>query len=142
MSTSESKIQTTEPQDTGLVCLLILARYYGLPADADQLRHQFGETGTPLDEAGLLRAAKHLGLKAGIVQSDWSRLATTPMPAMALLNDGRAVVVAKADAEQVVIQDPQEPRLLPLPRQKFEDGWSGRLLLVTKRAGLGSGGQA
>ncbi len=142
MSTSESKIQATEPKDTGLVCLLILARYFGLPADADQLRHQFGETGRPLGEADLLRAAKHLGLKAGVVPSEWARLSTTPMPAIALLKDGRAVVLAKADAEQVVIQDPREPRLLPLPRQKFEDDWSGRLLLLTKRAGLGPGDRA
>ena len=28
--------------DTGLVCLLILARFYGVPADGEQLRHLFG----------------------------------------------------------------------------------------------------
>jgi hypothetical protein len=124
------------------VCLLILARYFGLPADADQLRHQFGETGQPLGEADLLRAAKHLGLKAGVVPSDWARLSTTPMPAIALLKDGRAVVLAKADAEQVVIQDPRDSRLVTLPRRTFEEGWSGRLLLLTKRAGLGPGDRA
>jgi subfamily B ATP-binding cassette protein HlyB/CyaB len=69
--------------DTGLVCLLILARYFGVPADADQLEHQFGETGKTLAQPDLLRAAKHLGFKAGVVDSDWSRLSVIQLPAIA-----------------------------------------------------------
>lgn len=65
--------------DTGLVCLMLLARYFGLPADGDQLRHQFSESGKELSETHLLRAAKHLGLKAGAVESRWSTCAkSTP----------------------------------------------------------------
>src|SRR5437016_14662105 len=59
-----------ELKDTGLFCLLMLARFLGLPADGEQLRHQFSESGTNLSETDLLRAAKHLGFKAGFVQSD------------------------------------------------------------------------
>ena len=51
--------------DTGLICLLILARFYDLPADGSQLRHQFAQSGQVLSDTDLLRAAKHLGLKAG-----------------------------------------------------------------------------
>ena len=38
---------TPSPQDvdTGLVCLLILAWYFGLVADGEQLRHEFGLSG-------------------------------------------------------------------------------------------------
>jgi subfamily B ATP-binding cassette protein HlyB/CyaB len=34
------------------------------------------------------------------------------------------------------VQDPAEPKPLILPRQVFEDAWSGRLILFTKRAHL------
>jgi len=54
----------TEVTETGLICLLILARFYDLPADGAQLRHQFAQSSKPLSDTDLLRAAKHLGLKA------------------------------------------------------------------------------
>jgi subfamily B ATP-binding cassette protein HlyB/CyaB len=118
---------------------VLLARLYGLPADPDQLRHQFAESGKPFGEAEILLAAKHLGLKAGSINTAWSRLAATPLPAVAQQKDGRYVVVARADAEKVLVQDPAESRPLLLPRAVFEDAWSGRLLLFTKRANLRPG---
>ena len=36
---------TGKPVDTGLICLLILARFYDLPADEAQLRHLFVPSG-------------------------------------------------------------------------------------------------
>src|SRR6266850_7626918 len=66
--------------DTGLTCLLILARFYDLPADGAQLRHQFAQSGQILSDTDLLRAAKHLGLKAGVVTTQWSKLPGTPFP--------------------------------------------------------------
>ena len=60
--------------DTGLICLLILARFYDLPADGSQLRHQFAQSGQVLSDTDLLRAAKHLGLKAGVQTAHWSKL--------------------------------------------------------------------
>jgi len=122
--------------DTGLVCLLILARYFGLPADGEQLRHQFGESGKPFSENDLLRAAKHLGLKAGVVDGEWSRLSVVFLPAVVRYKDGRYVVLAKADDDKVLVQDPRESRPLVLQRQAFEEAWSGQLILLTKRAHL------
>lgn len=122
--------------DTGIVCLVLLARYFGIPADPGQLRHQFAESGKFFDRTRLLLAAKHLGLKAGRVVSDWSRLAGVSLPAIGQLKDGRFVVVAKADAERVLVQDPIEARPQLLARADFEDRWSGELILFTKRDNL------
>lgn len=114
----------------------MLARFYGLACDPEQLRHQFAVTGQPFGEAEILRAAKHLGLKAGTVESDWSRLPAIALPALAALKDNRYVVVARADAERVLVHDPLEPRPILVPRSTFESSWTGRLILFTKRAGL------
>jgi len=122
--------------DTGLLCLLILSRFYDLPADGSQLRHQFAQSGQMLSDTELLRAAKHIGLKAGIKQINWSRLPNTPLPAIAKRRDGRYVVLAKIEAEKVLIQDPVEARPLVLSREQFESAWSGIVLLFTKRAQL------
>src|SRR5688572_15215878 len=94
--------------DTGLICLLILTRFYDLPADGAQLRHQFAQSGQILSDTDLLRAAKHLGLKAGVLTVDWAKLAGIPLPALAKRTDGRYVVLAKLEGEKALIQDPAE----------------------------------
>ena len=120
--------------DTGLVCLLILARFYDLPADGSQLRHLFAQSGQLFSETELLRAAKHLGLTAGILTTKSRKLSGTPLPAIARRTDGRYVVLAKFEADRVLIQDPAEERPLVLSRKQFESVWTGELFLFTKRA--------
>src|SRR5262245_42954901 len=122
--------------DTGLICLLILARFHDLPADGSQLRHLYAQSGQPLSDTDLLRAAKHLGLKAGVVRTRWCKLPGTPFPAIAKRRDGRYVVLAKINREKALIQDPVEGRPLVLTREQFESTWSGELLLFAKRAHL------
>lgn len=131
-TSSSSQVVT----DTGLVCLLILARFHDLPADGAQLRHQFAQSEQTLSDTDLLRAAKHLGMKAGLVKTTWNKLSRTPLPAMAKRKDGRYVVLAKIEAEKVLVQDPIEARPLILSREQFETAWTGELLLFTKRANV------
>ena len=119
--------------DTGLICLLILARFHDLPADGAQLRHQFAQSGQVLSDTELLRAAKHVGLKAGLLKTSWNKLVGTPLPAMAKRTDGRYLVLAKVEAEKVLVQDPSDARPLVQTREQFEALWTGELVLCTKR---------
>jgi subfamily B ATP-binding cassette protein HlyB/CyaB len=122
--------------DTGLNCLLLLARFYDLPADGAQLRHQFAQSGQPLSDVDLLRAAKHLGLKAGTLKTQWSKLPGTPLPAIVKRKNGRYLVLAKIDEAKALIQDPADGNPRIVSRAQFESVWSGQLLLFTKRANL------
>jgi subfamily B ATP-binding cassette protein HlyB/CyaB len=126
--------QLSQEIDTGLVCLLILARYFGLAADAEQLTHAFGASGRTFGDTEVLRAARRLGLKAGRRTTTWARLATLPLPAMAQYTDGRYVIVGQADGERILVQDPRESRPLVLSRQAFTAAWNGTLILCTSRA--------
>jgi len=122
--------------DTGLTCLVILARLCGVPADPRQLMHECGRSGEHFDSASLLLSAKILGLKARSVSGDWIRLEKLPLPAIAGFKDGRYVVLAKWEQARVLIHDPLEQRPLVLPREIFEQAWTGELLLFTRRAGV------
>jgi len=113
-----------------------LARFYDLPADGAQLRHQFAQSSQVLSDTDLLRAAKHLGLKAGVLTATWNKLGGIPLPALAKRTDGCYVVLAKLEGEKVLVQDPTEARPLVLSREQFESAWSGQLLLFTKWANL------
>ena len=122
--------------DTGLLCLLLVARFHDVSIDGGQIQHQFGLSGQTLTTNALVRAAKHVGLKSGCVATSWDDLAMTPLPAIARQTDGTHVVLAKVQGEQVLLQDPLKERPRILSKEEFLATWSGSLLLCTKRAGL------
>lgn len=131
-------------KDSGLLALVTILRFFNLPADAEQIRHQFGKPGAFFAIEDLQLAAKRLKLKSRIVQSGWERLAKTNLPAIAEIKNGSFVIVAKIDAEQgkVLVQDPIAGRAVAVDKADFEEKWSGRLLLATRRAAiLGQGGK-
>ncbi len=123
-------------QDTGLGCLVSIARFHGLAADAAQIGHAFAKPGAAMEPGELLRAGRSLGLRLRDVDSNWSRLAKTPLPAIARHEDGHFFILAAIRDDKVLIQDPLEQRPLTLPRELFEKAWSGRLILITRRASL------
>ncbi|MDH5786321.1 MAG: type I secretion system permease/ATPase [Chromatiales bacterium] len=126
--------------DTGLICLVMLARFHGVAAEGDQLHHHFGQSGQQFGPTEILRASKLLGLKARLVSSDYSRLDKIQLPAIVQHKDGHYFVIAGLKEEEgvasVLIQDPLEQRPQILPGDQFEEAWSGELILITKRAGL------
>ena len=96
----EPSSASEEIMDTGLLCLVMLSRFYGLPADPAQLRHQFGDSGKTFTSSEILRAAKSLGLKAREIESEWSQLLKTQLPAIAIHGDGHFFIIAHIMEEQ------------------------------------------
>lgn len=65
--TNLSENDTKESQkeiDNGLQCLMIIAAYYHIPADANKLRHSFAVNGRNFNNSDIIRAAKKLGIKS------------------------------------------------------------------------------
>jgi ATP-binding cassette, subfamily B, bacterial HlyB/CyaB len=122
------------PADPGLEALVTLLRFQGVAADHGQIRHRLGATKVGAPE--MLRCAKDLGLKARAWRTSWSRLATTPLPAIASLRDGGFLVLAKAGEDKVLVQSPQTYRPLLMTRDEFLAVWDGGLILMARRAGL------
>lgn len=120
--------------DTGLVCFVMLARYHNLAASPEQLAHEFGTNGEAFGTTELLLAAKKLGLKAKTVKSNPSRLAHTPLPAIAVDRGGAFFVVARVDDGKVLIHDPANQRPTVVTVEQLEDRWTGQLLLIRSEA--------
>ena len=127
-------------QNTGFASLVLVARMHGVAADVEQLNHRFSESSKPVTFREILRASRHLGLKARKVTTSWKGLAKMPLPALAQHKDGHWLVLAKVDAERVLVQDPLESRPQTLPRDIFESAWNGTLILITRRALLSNEG--
>ena len=123
-----------DAQDPGLFVLVSLLRVLGVSADPAQIRHRFGAA--PIGIPEILRCAKELGLKARERRVDWDRLETTPLPAIAARRDGGFLLLGKAGNGKVLVQSPSAPRPFLMNKAEFEDACDGRLVQMTRRAGL------
>ena len=63
-------------------------------------------------------------------QSHWGRLVNTPFPCIAVLREGRYLILGKAGEDKVLVQDPLASRPAMMTRAEFEAVWDGRLVLA------------
>ncbi|OYU91954.1 MAG: type I secretion system permease/ATPase [Bradyrhizobiaceae bacterium PARB1] len=120
---------------SGLAALILMLRFNGVAAEAEQLRHRLGQA--VVDAAEIIRSARAHGLKARIVTQKWKRLAAATLPAIALLKDGGFLILGKAVDDKVLVQEPLNGRPQLMPRADFEAVWAGQLIVMTRRASLG-----
>jgi ATP-binding cassette, subfamily B, bacterial HlyB/CyaB len=112
----------------------MLLRFHGVGADPAQVRHQSG-TAT-IGTVDMVRCAREFGLKARELKTTWARLATTALPAIAVLKDGGFLLLGKVGDDKVVVQSTKTPRPELMTKDDFEAVWDGRLVLMTRRANL------
>ncbi|WP_420993015.1 type I secretion system permease/ATPase [Cupriavidus sp. 30B13] len=121
--------------DTGLQCLMLMARLHGIAADAVQLQHQYGRE--KFTTQTILLAARKLGLTSRRVRQELARLDRAPLPAIGIDRAGDYFLVGKMDAAQaparVLIQRPgRSPEILGL--DSFVAQWTGELIFFTSKA--------
>jgi subfamily B ATP-binding cassette protein HlyB/CyaB len=131
-SGSDSSAQT---YPSGVSVLVLLLRFHGIAADEKQLLHRYGET---IGAVEILRCAKDLKLKARAVDSNWERLTKTALPAIAVRNDGGFIILSKAAEGNALVFDTVLGRPQSMDRAAFESQWSGKLILMARRANLAS----
>lgn len=124
------------PTDSGLECLVTLARFHGIAASAEQLRHELAHSSQLFGRDQLLLAARQLGLLAKAVDTQPQRLAQTPLPAIAEAADGTFFILARVDQGQALIQVPGQPRPQTLALDDLTHLWSGRLILLRSQASI------
>jgi len=126
---------TTQPNlvDPGLSVLVSLLRMHGVGADPEQIGHRFG--GAAIGVPEMLRCAKEFGFKARERTVAWGRLKNTPMPAIAALRDGGFLLLGKCGDDKMIVQSPHSGPAL-MTKAQFEAVSDGRIVLMTRRAGL------
>ena len=129
-----SESESPRTVDQGLIVLTSLLRLHGIGVDPEQVRHSFGEI--PIGVSEMLRYAKQTGLKARVLKTTFVRLATTPLPGIAVLRDGGFLLLGKAGDGKVLVQSPLAPRPQLMTQAELEAVWDGRIVLVARRAGL------
>ena len=69
------------------------------------------------------------------------RLAKVPLPALAALRSGGFVVIGKVTEDRVLVQGHGDSQPRMLTHEEFLADWTGRLILITKRAALDDTGR-
>jgi subfamily B ATP-binding cassette protein HlyB/CyaB len=126
--------ESAGPIDAGSASLAFALQVLGLPADAAQIQHQSGKAA--LDEEDILRAARSFPVKARAHNSTFPRLLKTPLPAIAELKEGGWLVVGRVGEDKLLVQDALAPRPELITKEAFLERWSGRLILLSRRASL------
>ena len=123
------------PMDTGAFSLAMMLRFFKLPADPEQIRHEYSPTGSALSTMDLVRAARALGLKARAARVKRNRLDKVALPAIAVGPNGRFFVLAQVGDGKALYQAPGEkPQTVPL--DELMGLWTGELILLSRRAQL------
>ncbi|WP_428240715.1 type I secretion system permease/ATPase [Gynuella sp.] len=133
--------------DTGLAALITVARFHQLPAEPEQLRHQFGVPGLNFTDTEILLAAKSLTLKAKKIKLPLSKLENRILPAIAKHHDGSYFVVATVSTDDygkrsLLIQNPAKATPESLSQEAFEQCCSGELIMLTRRSVIGESAQS
>ncbi|MBR3498354.1 MAG: type I secretion system permease/ATPase [Selenomonadaceae bacterium] len=121
--------------DTGLACLVAIAKYYNIPADYRQLERAYVLREGAVDMTTLVRAARELKLKArkydGLKEEDLDKLV---YPILIRLHSGRSVVITTIREGDIYVMDPafsQQP--VKVDRYKLLMDWTGSAILFTRR---------
>ncbi len=136
--------------DTGLQALVTVASFHKLPADADQLAHQFSIPGQKFTDTEILLAAKSLTLKTKILSPKLNEIKNDVLPAIVKDKSGGYFILAKIstdlsqDNEQqsqakssnkasILVFNLDEGVPKAITPDEFEARWSGQVFVFTRR---------
>ena len=140
--TEAEAIPAPPRDDSGLIAYATVLALHRIAVDPAQLRHGLGHD-RPVDADDLKRIAKRQDeVRAKAIRTTYEKLAQTPLPALA---NGPAgwFVIAKIGDDEALIQPPcpstegVQPQVMKVTRDALEAMWSGELVLLTTREGIG-----
>ena len=130
----ELMLEAQEEVDQGLQALALLLRFHGIAIDVGQIKHQFGGARVNIPE--MLRCAKTLKMKARAVTADWTYLQKVQLPAIVECQGGGFIILGKVSDEGALVHAPSIGRPQAMTREQFEAEWTGRIVLMARRASL------
>jgi len=133
----EELVVSKGSSDPALSCFILLVKFLGQPANAEQIHHDRGKGDDPYSLDDLARIAKKLKLIARLRDVKIDELAKLPLPAMLDEKDGSAFILLKVDTEsdepRYLIQrgDAERPEILSF--EELSQISAGKVLLLTSR---------
>ncbi len=125
--------------DSGLECLVFIARFHNIPVSTEAVRHEHPPRGDFMDSIEILRAAKSIKLKAKEAQKDFEELSILPTPAMFMGSDGVWKVLGRVSDGTALIRDPRKDSAELVKEEELEQDWSGQVIMLARMGILPEG---
>jgi ATP-binding cassette subfamily B protein len=120
-----------DEMDCGAACLAMVTRYFGKEIAISRIRDLVGTSIDGTSLLGIARGAEALGLAARTVRASKSRIDRMPLPAICHWEGNHWVVLFEVTETKVRIGDPARG-IRTLPREEFDEKWSGYATLLTR----------
>ena len=126
--------------NSGLTCLVLIARLHDISAEPAQLLHEFGEADGSFTTASILHAAKKLGLSAECKRIQPDRLDKLALPAICCGTNGEFFILGRIEKNDEAIllliheQHQPQPRWIDIPTLTQLCG--NTLILFVSRASI------
>ena len=125
---------------SALECLVIVGRQHGMHLTTTQLVQDNLLKDQNVSIPQLIKCAETSGMKAKAVKLDWAHLAQLKkaLPAIVWLRNGAAMVLLAVEGDpqniRITLRDPNaaDDALLVIDQPRFEDIWSGDVVLVKR----------
>jgi len=120
--------------DSALGALVAVAKFYGIPAEYEQIKRAYVVRAEGMDTLTLLRAGRDIGLKAKqFFLKSADNLTSIPYPAIAVLGGNHYVVLLRKEQETLYLHDSLTERTLTVPLSEFASRWTGEVILLSRR---------
>jgi ATP-binding cassette subfamily B protein len=128
------KVKQRDITDCGAACLASVARHYRLDVPVSRIRQFAGTDKDGTNVAGMIEAAKKLGLDARGVKGPFESLAKIPLPAIAHVVVRNVlhhyIVIYKVGKNKILVMDPADGEMHAMSNDNFKNEWTGVLLLL------------
>ncbi len=126
--------------DTGLACLILIAKHYKITADMRQLERAYVLEEGSVDTTTLVRAGRDLKLKVRASQAGFEQLKDIPCPAILSMKGGRYIVLHGFRDGKMFITDPMAGESVQAANMDIvRKNWLGEVILFTRRYELPAG---
>ena len=123
------------PNDSLEECLIFIARHLELPVSSSAIRAGRVGLDSPLDPHSFIEAAERHGMVAALGEHSLEQLSSSLLPTVALLKNGRAVVIIdRPNADKLAVYDPslgEHPITLPI--SSLDNDFIGHIIAVQAR---------
>ena len=130
-------IDVAPPFDTGLAALCMIAGFYRIAGDPQQLAHGLALSGRLAGSEDIVRAGNSLGLKSRIVRvANAKRLTSLPLPAIINQAEGGYAIIASGNEKGSFRRINLTTRVAKdVPVDEIFADCAGEAILVTRRLG-------
>jgi ATP-binding cassette, subfamily B, bacterial HlyB/CyaB len=138
--TEKNQSDSTATSNSGLTCLVLIARLHDIAAEPAQLLHEFGEVDGCFTTASILHAAKKLGLSAEIKRVQPDRLDKLALPAICCTTNGEFFILGRIekndDTTRLLIHEQHQPQPRWIDVSTFTQLCANELILFASRASI------